>query len=87
MIISQLTINDLKSYANVYHNEDDSLFTGILAASTAFIKKYTGISDISELDNHEDLSIALMVLSNEMYDNRSITVDNNKLNFVIKTLF
>lgn len=37
-------------------------------------------------DDHEDLTIALMVLSNEMYDNRAFVVDNTKLNFVIKQI-
>lgn len=38
------------------------------------------------VDDFEDLTIALFVLSNEMYDNRMMTVDNNKVNFVIKQI-
>jgi hypothetical protein len=94
MKISEVTISDLKEYANVFHNEDDNLFNTILMASKAFISTYTGIPLVDDpangvtesVDNHEDLTIALFVLSNEMYDNRAFVVDNTKLNFVIKQI-
>jgi hypothetical protein len=90
MRVSEVTISDLKGYANVYHNEDDNLFTAILVAAKRFIANYTGLPLTDEVndcvDNHEDFSIALFVLSNEMYDNRTFMVENVKLNFVIKTI-
>jgi hypothetical protein len=94
MKVSEVSINDLKQYANVFHNEDDNLFTSILAAGKQFISTYTGlpleddpVNNITDsVDDHEDLTIALMVLSNEMYDNRAFVVDNTKLNFVIKQI-
>lgn len=101
MRISEVTISDLKQYANVFDGSDDNLFSAILIAGKMFISNYTGLplteptppSPLPDgyvtpdhCDNHEDLTIALMVLSTEMYDNRSIIVENNKLNFVIKTI-
>lgn len=85
MLISQVTITDLKQYANVYHDIDDSLFQAILMASKQFIISYTGKS-VDELDTYEDLTVALLILSNEMYDNRMVHVESNKVGFVIKTL-
>jgi predicted nucleic acid-binding protein len=43
MLISEISINDLKQYANVYHDEDDNLFAAILAAGKQFISTYTGL--------------------------------------------
>jgi hypothetical protein len=94
MKVSEVSVDDLKQYANVFHNEDDNLFITILDAGKQFIKTYTGlpletdpINGITDsVDEHEDLTIALMVLSNEMYDNRAFVVDNTKLNFVIKQI-
>lgn len=94
MKVSEVNIGDLKNYAHVYHDEDDNLFEAILVASKAFVSTYTGLALVDDpvngvtdsIDDHEDLPIALMVLSNEMYDNRSITVDNDKLNFVVKAI-
>lgn len=85
MKISDVSIADLKQYANVYHDEDDNMFVTILDACKQFISTYTGLDDVT-VDDHEDLTIALMVLSNEMYDNRAFVVDNTKLNFVIKQI-
>jgi hypothetical protein len=85
MKISQVTIAELKQYANVYHDLDDSLFQAILVGATHFITNYTGKTGL-ELDEYEDLTVALMILSNEMYDNRMVTVEHNKCGFVIRTL-
>lgn len=38
------------------------------------------------MDDYEDLTVVLFVLSNEMYDNRSLVVDNDKINFVVKQI-
>jgi hypothetical protein len=176
--MSQVTITELKNYANVYHTSDDSMFSAILIAGKTFISSYTGLpltrgtgipvvnpiqmgattitgtsvtgytvtvtfpdgktsvsataqadtswsvavpttitlndgdvisvvqkspaGNVSApttvtvdnspmisppcIDDYEDLTIALWVISAEMYDNRTINVENDKLNFVIRTI-
>jgi hypothetical protein len=96
MKISEVTIETLKNYIHVNHTEDDTLLSAILVAGRAFIMGYTGLPltddpttlDVIEesLDDHEDLTIALLVLSAEMYDNRSYSVDNKELNNVVRTI-
>jgi N12 class adenine-specific DNA methylase len=85
MKISELNISHLKNYANVYHVEDDVLFDNILIACKSYIKGYTGLSDES-LDLHEDLTVALMVLANELYDNRAYNIESSKANLVIQSI-
>lgn len=85
MKISEVTIDDLKEYANVEHDYDDKIFTNILLASKAYIKSYTGLNE-NQIDEKEDLTIALMVLCNEMYDNRVFSVQDNKANTVITNI-
>lgn len=85
MKISEVTITDLKEYANVDHSLDDNLFHNILLAVKSYIKNYTGLT-IEEMDNKEDLTIALMILCNEMYDNRAYTVENDKTNKVVNSI-
>lgn len=85
MKISEVTISNLKNYANVTHTEDDNLFTQILAASKGYIKSYTGLSD-ELLDLNEDLTVALLVLSNDLYDNRSYNIESTKANLVVQTI-
>jgi hypothetical protein len=96
MRISEVTIDILKNYIHVSHNEDDTLLGAILVGARAFIMAYTGLpltddpttTDIVEdtIDDHEDLTIAFLVLCAEMYDNRSYSVDNRELNVVVKTI-
>lgn len=82
MKISEVTITDLKEYANVDHALDDKLFQMILMATKSYIKNYTGLT-VEKIDEKEDLTIALMILANEMYDNRAYTVENDKANKVV----
>lgn len=80
-----MTISDLKSYVNVYHNEDDNLFTAILIAAKTFVAGYTGLS-AENLDKSEDLTMAVYILASELYDNRAYNVEAVKVNPVIETL-
>lgn len=88
MKVSEVTINDLMEYAREYNTNDPEVvktFTIILGSCKAYIKGYTGL-DGTALDTKEDLTMALFVLSNEMYDNRTFTVENDKVNTVIKSI-
>lgn len=85
MKISEVTISELKGYANCYHDMDDNLWAAILIGAKQFIVNYTGLA-LEDLDAHEDMTIALLILCNEMYDNRMVHVEFNKLGFVISNL-
>lgn len=85
MKISEITIEHLKDYLHVYHDEDNELLTAILIASKAFVKNYTGLSS-ERLDISDDLSMAVFILSAELYDNRTYTVENNNVNPVIQAI-
>lgn len=85
MAISDITIQDIKDYARVDYTDDDALISLILGASKSYIKNYTGLTDAA-LDEKEDLSIAYMVLCNELYSNKQYTVQNDKVNVVVKSI-
>lgn len=86
MKISEVTEQHLIDYAREVNDpEVITAFTTILAASKAYIKSYTGLT-VEQMDAKEDLTIALMVLANEMYENRVFTVQDNKVNVVIKSI-
>ncbi|PGT89210.1 head-tail connector protein [Bacillus sp. AFS040349] len=86
MKISEVTTNDLIEYARETADpEVTKTFGTILLASKAYIKSYTGLT-VEQMDVKEDLTIALMVLANEMYENRVFTVQDNKVNVVIKSI-
>ena len=87
MKISEITTQDLKEYANEYSEDPEVIktFNNILVACKSYVKNYTGLT-VEQIDTKEDLTIALMVLANEMYDNRVYTVQDNKVNIVIKSI-
>lgn len=77
MKFSEVTINDLKDYARVDHEEENILFATILEAAKSHIRTYTGLTD-EKLDTLPDMTIALYVIANEMYENRTGTSIDNK---------
>lgn len=85
MKVSEVKINDLKDYCKVDGTDEDKIFTVILAACKQYIISQTGLT-LAQADEKEDLPIALMVLANEMYENRNYTVKDNKVNLVVDTI-
>lgn len=55
------------------------------AAAIAYCVGYTGLAN-EELDNHEDITIAVLALISDMWDNRSMTVDRANINRVVDTI-
>jgi len=85
MKVSEVTYQDLKEFARVYHDDDDTLFRSILVGCKAFIKGKTGLT-IEQMDQYDDIAIAIQILSNELYDNRTYTVENDKVNPFVKSI-
>lgn len=87
MKVSELTITDLMNYAHEYSDDAETikLFETLLITSKGFVKSYTGLS-YEQMDEIPDLIIAVKIVANELYDNRALTVQNEKVNPVVKTI-
>lgn len=87
MKISEVEVKDLMEYAREYNDDFETVktFENILTAGKSYIKNYTGLT-VAEMDNFEDLTIALQVLAVDMYDNRTMIVDKNTPNLTIKSI-
>lgn len=57
----------------------------LLDTAKAFIRSYTGLTD-EEIDTHEDFYIVVLVLCQDMHDNRCMYVDKGNLNKVVETI-
>lgn len=84
MKFSEVTEEEVKEYAGAYE-DDIKILTLILKGAKSYIKGYTGLKE-EALDEHEDITIALLVLCNEMYENRMYTVDSTNANLVITSI-
>jgi len=85
--ISELTINDVADYLRLSElSEDDTrLIPTILKASKEYVLKYTGL-ELLQADNCIDLTIAVLVLCQDMYDTRAYYVDTNNTNKVVEAI-
>jgi len=54
-----------------------------LTVAKDYIANYTALTD---LDEYADLVIAVYVLCQDMYDNRSLYIDKNNPNKVVQTI-
>lgn len=83
--VSDITYEDVADYirlSEVTQNEQNTLNT-LINVSKDFISKYTGQTD---LDNYPDFVIVVFILCQDMYDNRTMYVDNSNLNKVVETI-
>lgn len=88
MKVSEITVNHIIDYLifdyEISEGERAELNT-LISIAKAFIKSYTGLSD-EEIDNHEDFVIVVYILTQDMWDNRTLYVDNKSLNKVVETI-
>lgn len=85
--ISEIEVNNIKDYlriTEISENEENYLST-ILNISKDYIKNYTGLKD-EELDRYSDLVAVVYILCQDLYDNRSLYIDNKNVNKVVETI-
>ena len=85
MRISGVTLEFAREYCGVSDTSENTRIEACMAAAKAFILGYTGL-DADAADEQEDLTIAYLVLINEMYTNRDYTAEQAALNPIVKTL-
>lgn len=89
MKVSEITLKDICRQIRTdesYLTEDDKSYLVILQkAAVEYVKSYTGLDEI-EIDAHEDITVAVLVLISDMYDNRQMYVDKNNVNRVVDTI-
>ncbi len=92
--VSEITENELANYlriSEVSEQERIELKTYLNIAKN-YISNYTGISEKSEneevetLDTYSDFVIVVYVLCQDMYDNRTMYVDNKSINKTVQTI-
>lgn len=84
MKVSEITAEQVVEYirADDYKQEEIDAF---ISASRAFVRSYTELTD-EEIDEHEDFYTVIMILCQDMHDNRVLYPDKNNLNKVVETI-
>lgn len=85
--VSALTIQDIAEYLRLSETtvEDNALLTTILEAAKAYVYKYTGLT-AAQVDEALDITIAVYVLCQDMFDNRAYYVDSSNVNQVVEAI-
>lgn len=87
MKISEVTVQDIADYLRITEltQSDSDFISAIIVSAKNYISQYTGYT-IAQLEDFEDVTIALFVLCQDMYDTRSLYVQNNNANRVVESI-
>lgn len=66
MKISEITIDSVKEYCGISSNDSDVILTACLASAKAYAVGFTGCA-LAELEEYEDVSLAIMMLANDYF--------------------
>lgn len=85
--ISEITYQDIADYIRLSEisQDDQNTLTNLINISIDYISKYTGIKN-ENLDNYNDLVIVVFILCQDMWDNRTLYVENSNMNKVVETI-
>lgn len=83
--VSEITNSDVADYIRLdeVSTEDYRTLNNLLDIAKAYIKNYTGQDN---LDGFPDFVIAVFILCQDMWDNRTMYVDSTNLNYVVQTI-
>lgn len=83
--VSDITTDDIAEYIRLvdYTEEDENTLSNLLEIAKAFISNYTGQAD---LDNFQDFVIVVLILCQDMWDNRTLYVDKSTLSYPVETI-
>lgn len=88
MRVSELSPEDVRRFARMEEasavpEEMDPAI--LLTAAVAYVRGQTGLSE-EELDDYEDITVAVLVLCADLYENRLTTVDSANPNRTVEAI-
>lgn len=83
--VSDITIDDVAEYIRLIEvlPEDENTLSNLLEIAKTFISSYTGQTD---LDQYQDFVIVVLILCQDMWDNRTLYVDKANLSYPVETI-
>ena len=85
--VSDITVKCVADYLRldeVVESENDTL-TMLISIATSFIKSYTGL-DNADVDKYPEFVIVVLILCQDMWDNRTMYVDSKDLNNTVQSI-
>ena len=85
MKLREVTEEDVVGFGRIEEEDRRLIPADRCPPPRAYVLGYTGLS-LEETDPYEDITLACLVLCCEMYDNRNLTVENEKANPYVKSV-
>ena len=83
--VSEITTADIAEYIRLgeVSNDEEKQLQTFLTVAKDYVTNYTSLAD---LDEYADLVVVILILCQDMYDNRSLYIDKNNPNKVVQTI-
>ncbi|MEG0960686.1 MAG: head-tail connector protein [Erysipelotrichaceae bacterium] len=89
MKVSEIQQSDILQHLRIYDENLDPIERKMLdsmkAAAINYVKEQTGLS-ILQLDEHEDLTIVVLVIVSDLWNNRELTINKTSENKLIENM-
>ena len=89
MKLSELGLSEICDYCRIIEEDltdiEKTTLEAMKRAAIEYCVNYTGLS-YTELEPHEDITIAVLCLIGDMYDNRQRYVDKSNVNRTTETI-
>ena len=82
--ITEESVADYLRLDEVTVSEINTLTT-LISIATSYIKNYTGLDDAS-IDKYPEFVIVVLILCQDMWDNRTMYVDSKDLNNTVQSI-
>lgn len=85
--VSDITYQDVADYIRLGEitSDDENTLNNLINIALTYISSYTGLT-AEQMDAHADFVIVVLILCQDMWDNRTLYVDNANLNHVVETI-
>lgn len=85
--VSDITEESVAEYLRLdeVSEEEKSTLTTLISIATSYIKSYTGLDDTG-VDKYHEFVIVVLILCQDMWDNRTMYVDSKDLNNTVQSI-
>lgn len=86
MKVSEIQLSDIADYLRLEEGQyTEAELTMMFDAAKSFAQSQTGL-DTEGIDKHEDITIAILVLIQDMFENRTMYVEKSNVNKVVDSI-
>lgn len=85
--VSDITAESVAEYLRLdeVSKDEKNTLTMLISVATSFIKSYTGLDDAG-VDKYHEFVIVVLILCQDMWDNRTMYVDSKDINNTVQSI-